>query len=60
MATPVNTVAAGGIAVIDVTALAAPYPKMGLPVSEALPGKGTAVTKVLNYGVPVTFVVPPP
>ena len=35
--------------------------KMGMPVSEALPGKGTAVTKVTTqYGVPVVFVVPPP
>ena len=33
MATPVNTVAAGGIAVIDVTATT---PKFGAPVSEAL------------------------
>ena len=57
MATPVNTVAAGGIAVVDVTAT---LPKMGAPVSEALPGKGTAVTKVATLGVPVTFVVPPP
>ena len=57
MATPVNTVAAGGIAVIDVTATT---PKFGAPVSEAAAGKGTAVTKVTNYGIPVTFVVPPP
>jgi len=53
MATPVNTVAAGGIAVVDVTAT---LPKMGAPVSEALPGKGIAVTKVAALGVPVTFV----
>lgn len=57
MATPVNTVAAGGIAVIDVTATT---PKLGAPVSEAAPGRGTAVTKVTALGVPVTFVVPPP
>lgn len=57
MATPVNTVAAGGLAVVDVTAT---LPKMGAPVSEALPGKGIAVTKVTTTGVPVTFVVPPP
>ncbi len=57
MATPVNTVAAGGIPVVDVTSTT---PKFGAPVSEAAPGKGTAVTKVANYGVPVTFVVPPP
>jgi hypothetical protein len=61
MGLPVNTVAAGGIAVVDVTAT---LPKMGAPVSEALPGKGTAVTKVAAFGVPVTFeiggVVTPP
>jgi hypothetical protein len=57
--TPVNTVAAGGIAVIDVTLVPA-NTKFALPVSEALPGKGTAVTKVTTYGIPVTFVVVPP
>jgi hypothetical protein len=57
MATPVNTVAAGGIPVVDVTATT---PKFGAPVTEAAPGRGTAVTKVTNYGVPVTFVTPPP
>jgi hypothetical protein len=57
MALPVNTVAAGGLPVVDVTATA---PKLGAPVSEAAPGKGTAVTKVASLGVPVTFVVPPP
>ena len=58
MATPVNTIAAGGIAVIDVTATT---PKLGAPVSEAAAGKGTAVTKVVGKpGLPVTFVVPPP
>ena len=55
MATPVNTVAAGGIAVVDVTATT---PKLGAPVSEAAVGKGIAVTKVTTLGVPVTFVVP--
>jgi hypothetical protein len=57
MATPVNTVAAGGLPVVDVSAT---LPKMGAPVSEAAPGKGVAVTKVAAVGVPVTFVVPPP
>jgi hypothetical protein len=52
VAIPVNTVAAGGIAVVDVTATT---PNFGAPVSEALPGKGTAVTKVTALGVPVTF-----
>ena len=56
MATPVNTVASGGIAVTDVTGTT---PKFGAPVSEAAAGKGTPVTKVAN-GVPVTFVSPPP
>lgn len=59
MVTPVNTVAAGGIPVVDVTLIPA-QTKMGLPVSEAAPGKGTAVTKVANLGVPVVFVAPPP
>ena len=36
--------------------------KMGMPVSEALPGKGIAVTKVTtpSPGLAVVFVVPPP
>ena len=61
MATPVNTVAAGGLAVVDVSLIPA-LTKMGMPVSEALPGKGTAVTKVVApiQGLPVVFVVPPP
>ena len=54
MATPVITVASGGLAVIDVTATA---PKVGLPVTEALNGKGIPVTKVAVNGLPVTFVV---
>jgi len=52
MATPVVTVASGGLPVIDVTAT---FPKLGLPVTEALAGRGIAVTKVLNGGLPVTF-----
>ena len=52
MATPVVTVASGGLPVIDVTAT---FPKLGLPVTEALAGKGIAVTKVTNGGLPVTF-----
>jgi hypothetical protein len=59
VALPVNTVAAGGIPVVDVSLIPA-LTKMGLPVSEALPGKGTAVTKVTTLGVAVVFVVPPP
>ena len=58
MSTPVVTVAAGGIAVVDVTATT---PKLGLPVSEAANGRGIAVTKVVGKpGLAVTFVVPPP
>jgi len=59
MSTPVVTVAAGGIAVVDVTATT---PKLGLPVSEAANGRGVAVTKVTagKPGLAVTFVVPPP
>jgi hypothetical protein len=52
MATPVVTVAAGGLPVVDVTSLA---PKLGLPVTEALNGRGIAVTKVAANGLPVTF-----
>jgi hypothetical protein len=60
MATPVVTVASGGLPVVDVTATA---PKLGLPVSEApvptLPAfpKGVAVTKVVGKpGLAVTYV----
>jgi hypothetical protein len=52
MATPVVTVAAGGLPVVDVTATT---PKFGLPVTEALNGRGTAVTKVAARGMPVTY-----
>jgi hypothetical protein len=56
MALPVVTVAAGGLAVVDVTATA---PSRGASVSEAANGRGTAVTKVVGKpGLPVTFVVP--
>lgn len=56
MATPVVTVAAGGIPVVDVTAT---KPALGKPVTEAANGRGVAVTKVTGKpGVPVTFVVP--
>jgi hypothetical protein len=56
MATSVITVAAGGLPVIDVTALA---PKLGVPVTEAIgtPKSGIRVTKVAAGGLPVTFVV---
>src|SRR6185295_16016176 len=54
MPTPVVTVAAGGLPVVDVTAT---FPKLGLPVTEALNGRGIAVTKVAANGLPVTFKV---
>lgn len=58
MSTPVVTVAAGGIAVVDVSAT---MPKVGLPVTEAANGRGTAVTKVTGGkpGLAVTFVTTP-
>jgi hypothetical protein len=52
MATPVVTVAAGGLPVVDVTAT---FPKLGLPVTEASNGRGVAVTKVAANGLSVTF-----
>jgi hypothetical protein len=52
MATPVVTVASGGLPVVDVTAT---FPKMGAPVTEAAAGRGTAVTKVAAGGMPVTY-----
>ena len=58
MATAVITVVSGGLPVIDVTAT---FPKLGLPVTEAIAigatKYGIPVTKVLAGGVPVTFVV---
>jgi hypothetical protein len=57
MTTPVVTVAAGGIPVVDVTGT---KPLLGLPVTEATNGRGTAVTKVTGKpGLPVTFVAIP-
>ncbi len=56
MATPVVTVASGGLPVVDVTAST---PKLGLPVTEALNGRGIAVTKVAGGGMPVTFSTAP-
>jgi hypothetical protein len=49
----VVTVASGGLAVVDVTATT---PQLGRPVTEAVSGKGVAVTKVAKYGIPVTYV----
>jgi hypothetical protein len=55
MATPVVTVAVYGIPVVDVTAT---FPKMGLPVTEAVTPnvRGTPVIKVATFGIPVTYV----
>jgi hypothetical protein len=51
MSTPVVTVAAGGIAVVDMGT-----GKFGLPVAEATNGRGIAVTKVVGKpGLPVVF-----
>jgi len=44
MGWPVVTVAAGGLPVIDVTGT---FPRLGLPVTEALNGHGVPVTKVV-------------
>jgi len=49
MATPVVTVAAGGLPVVEVIG-------RGMPVTEASNGRGTAVTKVLSRGMPVQYV----
>jgi hypothetical protein len=54
MSTAVVTVAAGGMPVVDVSATT---PNLGMPVTEALNGRGIAVTKVAARGLPVTFVV---
>jgi len=56
MGMPVVTVAAGGLAVIDVTAVA---PKTGTPVEEASNGFGRAITKVTSRGIPVVYVTAP-
>jgi len=58
MGLAVVTVAAGGLPVVDVTAIA---PRTGLPVTEAANGRGVAVTKMTGGkpGMPVVFVVPP-
>jgi hypothetical protein len=57
MGMPVVTVAAGGLPVVDVTAIA---PRTGLPVTEAANGRGGPVTKDTGKpGLPVVFVVPP-
>jgi hypothetical protein len=53
MGLPVVTVAAGGLPVVDVTAIA---PMRGLPVTEAANGRGISVTKVVGKpGLPVVY-----
>ena len=51
MSTPVVTVAAGGLPIVDMGT-----GKLGLPVTEATNGRGIAVTKVVGMpGLPVVF-----
>lgn len=59
MARPVNTVASGGLPVIDNSALN-PKHVHGIAVSEAAPGYGMPVTKVAagKNAQPVIYVVP--
>lgn len=59
MAVAVVTVASGGLPVVDVTAT---VPKVGMPVTENIAGRGVAVTKVAatGFGIPVTFVTTGP
>jgi hypothetical protein len=54
MSLPVVTVAAGGLPVVNVTAVA---PMRGLAVSEATNGRGVAVTQVAagKPGLPVIY-----
>jgi hypothetical protein len=50
MATPVVTIASGGLPVVETP--------LGKPVSEAANGRGTPVTKVIGKpGMPVVYVV---
>ena len=56
MGLAVVTVAAGGIPVVDVSAVA---PLAGVPVTEAANGRGVAVTKVAARGMAVVYVAPP-
>lgn len=55
MAMPVVTVAKGGLPVVDVTGQNNRL--IGKPVTEALNGKGTAVTKVASGGEAVYYLV---
>jgi hypothetical protein len=55
MAMPVVTLASGGLPVVDVTALN--HALIGKAVTEALNGKGTAVTKVASGGMAVYYLV---
>ena len=61
MGLAVVTVAAGGVAVVDVTPIASMTPrKYGVPVTEAANGRGLTVTKEVGKpGIPVIYVVPP-
>jgi hypothetical protein len=53
MAWAVVTVASGGLPVVDGTV--ANHKNIGIPVTEALNGRGTAVTKVASGGVAVYY-----
>ena len=55
MAMAVVTVASGGMAVVDETITVSP--SIGHAVTEALNGKGMAVTKVAKGGMPVKYIV---
>jgi hypothetical protein len=55
MAMSVVTVATGGLPVVDVTARN--DPRIGRAVTEALNGRGTAVTKVASGGMAVFYLV---
>jgi hypothetical protein len=55
MAMAVVTVASGGLPVVDVTANG--HSAIGNVVTEAINGRGTAVTKVTSGGVPVRYLV---
>lgn len=57
MGRPVNTVASGGLPVVDNTN-GSPKHVHGIAVSEAPAGYGMAVTKVAKGGQPVIYVTP--
>ena len=54
MAWAVVTVASGGLPVVDSTA--GGHKNIGIPVTEAVGGRGTAVTKVASGGIAVYYI----